>query len=67
MLVGMIIGSSIAATVATISDDFFDSIISRIALVGYVASMIVAAIFVIILVWRLLRDKWRADEKKYYG
>jgi hypothetical protein len=53
--------------VATISDDFFDSIISRIALVGYVASMIVAAIFVIILVWRLLRDKWRADEKKYYG
>ena len=29
--------------------------------------MIVAAIFVIVLVWRLLRDKWRADEQKYYG
>jgi hypothetical protein len=66
MLVGMIIGSAIAATVATISGDFF-SIMPRIALVGYVGSMIVAAIFVIFLFWRLLRDKWRADEKKYYS
>jgi hypothetical protein len=66
MLVGMIIGSAIAATVATISGDFF-SIMPRIALVGYVGSMTVAAIFVIFLFWRLLRDKWRADEKKYYS
>jgi ubiquinone biosynthesis protein len=66
MLVGMIIGSAIAATVVTLSGDT-SSIWPNVALFGYVGSMIVAAIFVIILIWRLLRDKWREDEQKYYG
>lgn len=55
MIVGMLIGSAIAAGVVT----YFgieESFITRLTLIGYVFSMIVAIIALTILIWRLLRN-----------
>ena len=52
MLVGMIIGSAIAASVAEIVGAFSD-FIKNVAFFGYTLSMFIAALFVISLIWRL--------------
>jgi len=59
MLVGMIIGSAIAAGVVafTGSDDEVWDFIFRLAYFGYIFAMIIAAIIVIKLVWDWLRGK----------
>jgi ubiquinone biosynthesis protein len=59
MLVGMVIGSAIAASVVAITgteDEIWDFIF-RLAYFGYVFAMIIAAIIVIKLVWDWLRGK----------
>jgi ubiquinone biosynthesis protein len=58
MLAGMIIGSSFAATVSVETDDIW-SLLPRVALLGYLFSMFIAAVFVIRLVWRL----WRGHDE----
>jgi hypothetical protein len=57
MLVGMIIGSSIAISIAE-STGGGASLLPQIAFVGYVGSMVVAGLFVIVLLWRM----WLGDE-----
>jgi ubiquinone biosynthesis protein len=60
MLIGMIIGSSIAASYsATIGT--VDSFLVRLALFGYTGSMVVAIIFVLVLLWRLWRGSKRPE------
>ena len=54
MLVGMIIGSSIAASVSTAAGDFW-SFMPQLAFIGYTVSMIIAGIAVLRLIWRLWR------------
>ncbi len=59
MLVGMVIGSAIAAGVVAITgikDELWD-LIFRLAYFGYVFAMIIAAVIVIKLVWDWLRGK----------
>ena len=58
ILIGMIIGSSIAASVATLTGDVW-SLLPRVAFVGYIFSMVVAAIFVISVIWRL----WKSGQQ----
>ena len=53
LLVGMIIGSSIAASFASITGDYW-SLMPRVAFVGYTVSMLIAAI----VVFGLLRRLW---------
>jgi len=55
MLVGMIIGSSIAASVSIATQTFLDSILPQIAYVGYIGSMILAGVYVLVLLWKLIR------------
>ncbi|MCB0193901.1 MAG: AarF/ABC1/UbiB kinase family protein [Anaerolineae bacterium] len=57
MLIGMIIGSSIAVSVAA-SSGGANTLLTQIAFIGYVGSMVVAGLFVIILLWRM----WLGDE-----
>ncbi|HMQ56780.1 MAG TPA: AarF/UbiB family protein, partial [Anaerolineae bacterium] len=57
MLVGMIIGSSIAIGIAE-SSGGSASMLPQIAFIGYIGSMVVAGLFVIVLLWRL----WLGDE-----
>lgn len=55
MIVGMIIGSAIAAGVVT----YFgieESFLTRLTLIGYAFSMVVAIVALTILIWRLLRN-----------
>lgn len=54
MLVGMIIGSSIAASLTTVTGNTV-SRLAEWALWGYFGSMIIAAVFVAVLIFRLLR------------
>ncbi len=57
MLAGMIIGSSIAVSIASATGGS-TTFLPQIAFIGYVGSMIVAGLFVIILLWRM----WLGDE-----
>ena len=57
MLVGMMIGSSIATSVSIATDTFLDSILPQFAYVGFVSSMILAGIYVLVLLWRLFKDR----------
>ena len=60
ILVGMLIGSAIAASVVAFidaQDDELWELILRLAYFGYVFSMVIAAIIVIKLVWDWLRGK----------
>jgi ubiquinone biosynthesis protein len=55
MIVGMIIGSAIAAGIVT----YFgieESFLTRLTLIGYAFSMVVAIVALTILIWRLLRN-----------
>ncbi len=61
MLIGMIIGSAIAVSVATLSGDV-QSLLPRLAFFGYVFSMVVAAIFVVSLLWRLWKSGYEEFE-----
>ena len=61
ILVGMIIGSSIAASVATLTGDVW-SLLPRVAFVGYIFSMVVAALFVINLLWRMWKKTFEDNE-----
>jgi ubiquinone biosynthesis protein len=53
MLVGMIIGSSIAASLTTVTGNEVSEL-AQWALWGYFGSMIIAVIFVLVLIYRLL-------------
>lgn len=59
ILVGMIIGSAIATTVAATvpAEEGMWTVITRLAYLGYVFAMIIAAIIVLRLVWRWLKGK----------
>jgi len=57
MLAGMIIGSAFAATVATLEGDFW-SLLPRVAFIGYISAMALAAILIILLLWR----RWRGSD-----
>ncbi len=59
ILIGMLIGSAIAASVATIADDF-TSLMPRVAFVGYTVSMFLAAALVVGLVWQL----WKGEPEE---
>ncbi len=60
MLVGMIIGSSIAASYGAATGTV-DSFLVRLALFGYAGSMFVAIMFVLVLLWRLWRGSKRQE------
>ncbi|MCB0164207.1 MAG: AarF/ABC1/UbiB kinase family protein [Anaerolineae bacterium] len=57
MLIGMIIGSSIAISISE-SSGGPSSLLPQIAFIGYVGSMVVAGLFVVVLLWRL----WLGEE-----
>ncbi len=55
MLVGMIIGSAIATSVTISTGTSLDTILPQVAYFGYIGSMIIAAVYVFVLLWRLLK------------
>jgi hypothetical protein len=57
--VGMIIGSAIAlnAVVAAGPQERYAELFFRLAYLGYILAMVVAAVIVVRLVWRWLRGK----------
>ena len=63
ILVGMIIGSAIATSVAATAPTGGDiwNIITRLAYLGYIFAMVIAMVIVLRLVWRWLKGK-AADE-----
>lgn len=61
VLVGMIIGSAIATSVASIAGEGWVSLLPRVAFAGYLAAMGIAVIIVLVLVWRLIRGDTRDD------
>jgi predicted unusual protein kinase regulating ubiquinone biosynthesis (AarF/ABC1/UbiB family) len=60
MLVGMIIGSSIAASISIATESVINTVFSQIAYVGYIGSMGVAVIYVMVLLWRLFKGTNRS-------
>jgi hypothetical protein len=56
MLIGMIIGSSILASFASITGNIW-SLLLRVAYVGYVISVLVAGVLILNLIWHM----WRGD------
>ena len=63
ILVGMIIGSAIATSVAATAPTGGDiwNVITRLAYLGYIFAMFIAMVIVLRLVWRWLKGK-AADE-----
>ncbi len=59
LLVGMIIGSAIAASFSAYTGQF-STFMPMLAFVGYTASMILAILMVLWLIWRL----WRGDDEE---
>jgi ubiquinone biosynthesis protein len=61
MLVGMIIGSAIAASISPLTMELIGiwEFIPRIAMLGFTASLIVAGIFILVMIWRLARGEDR--------
>jgi predicted unusual protein kinase regulating ubiquinone biosynthesis (AarF/ABC1/UbiB family) len=54
ILVGMIIGSAIAASFSAVLEGMWD-ILPNVALLGYAGSMVIAAVLVLGLIWRMIR------------
>ncbi len=54
VLVGMIIGSAIAASFSSVLEGLW-SLLPRVALIGYAGSMVIAAVLVLGLIWRMIR------------
>jgi ubiquinone biosynthesis protein len=61
MLVGMIIGSAIATSVTIATGTSLDTILPQVAYFGYVGSMIIASIYVLVLLWRLFKGEGRRN------
>ena len=63
MLVGMIIGSSIAINVVIATDSPYTGIMTNIAYSGYVGSMAIAGFVVILLLWRLIKGAFKYEDE----
>jgi ubiquinone biosynthesis protein len=61
MLVGMLIGSSIAASISPLTMELIGvwEFLPRIAMIGFTASLIVSGIFILVMLWRLARGQDR--------
>jgi len=63
MLVGMIIGSSIAINVIVSTGSEFSGLMTNIAYAGYVGSMVIATVVVLLLLWRLIKGAFRYEDE----
>lgn len=63
MLVGMIIGSSIALNIIVSIENEYSAIMTNIAYGGYVGSMLIAAIVVALLLWRLVKGAFTYEDE----
>ncbi len=63
MLVGMIIGSSIALNIIVSLEGQYSGIMTNIAYGGYVGSMVIATIVVLLLLWRLVKGAFKYDDE----
>jgi ubiquinone biosynthesis protein len=59
MLAGMIIGSSIAASISIAADSILDTLFSQVTYMGYIGSMLMAIIYVVVLLWRIYTSSIR--------